>query len=244
MPVYNGSSYLNYSIESILNQTYRNFEFIIIDDQSLDNTSEIIQKFSSSDGRIIFLQNGIRLGLAASLNRGINISKGEYIARMDADDISFNNRISDQVKFLQENPNVDVLGTNAICFDRKNNNYKEILVRKEFHIDIVSNIYKISPFIHSSIIAKRQFFLDFGGYDSKLKRCQDYDLWIRTSHLATFHNLQNIYLKYHRNSYKLFDLNYSIKIFCKEFNRTKNIKIIFFMARFIFATVYKKIMFR
>ena len=97
MSVYNGEKYLKKAIESILRQTYRNFEFIIIDDGSKDTSLNIIKKYEKMDKRIIVIENKLNIGLVESLNRGIKIANGKYIIRMDADDIAMKNRIKKQV---------------------------------------------------------------------------------------------------------------------------------------------------
>ncbi len=109
MPVYNSSGYLSDAIESILSQTYSDFEFIIIDDASTDNSIEII--YSYHDPRIVLLKNDINLGVTHSLNKGIKHARGKYIARMDADDIALPQRIELQVDFLEKNPEFILVGS-------------------------------------------------------------------------------------------------------------------------------------
>lgn len=106
MPAYNAEQYISEAIESILNQTYSNFEFIIIDDGSTDRTVEMVQSYS--DPRIRFVQNEHNLGVAATLNRGLKLATGEYIARMDADDIALRERFGKQVSFLDMHPEIAV----------------------------------------------------------------------------------------------------------------------------------------
>ena len=108
MPVYNCEKYLRESIESILNQTFKDFEFLIINDGSSDKSAEIVESYN--DNRINFVQNEKNIGLAASLNRGLDIAKGEYIARMDADDISLPERLEKQVRFMETNPQIGICG--------------------------------------------------------------------------------------------------------------------------------------
>jgi glycosyltransferase involved in cell wall biosynthesis len=109
MPVYNTEMYLKEAIDSILNQTFRDFEFIVINDGSTDSTSDIIESYS--DPRIIYLQNEKNLGVATSLNKGLSIAKGTYIARMDGDDVSRCDRLEKQVAFMDANPEIGVCGT-------------------------------------------------------------------------------------------------------------------------------------
>ena len=114
MPAYNSEKYIDEAIQSIVNQTYKDFEFIIINDGSIDNTLEKIKKYD--DSRIKIIENEKNLGIVKSLNKGLSMSKGKYIVRMDSDDISIFNRIEKQVEFMEKHSDVGVLGTNMIIF--------------------------------------------------------------------------------------------------------------------------------
>ena len=117
MPAYNAEKYIAESIESILSQTFTDFEFIIINDASTDSTKEIIESFQ--DSRIILINNEQNLGVAKSLNIGIATAKGKYIARMDADDISLPERFQTQFNFMEKNPDIDICGSWARMFGDK-----------------------------------------------------------------------------------------------------------------------------
>lgn len=121
MPVYNATDYLAQSIESILNQSYSNFEFIIIDDGSTDNSWKIIKNYAQKDDRIIPIKNRINLGVSLTSNIAISISKGKFLARMDADDISFSDRIEKQVKILTKNSKLVALGGQCLVIDKDDN---------------------------------------------------------------------------------------------------------------------------
>lgn len=121
MPVFNASPYLNQSIDSILTQTYSNFEFIIIDDASTDNSWKIIKSYAKKDKRIIAIKNYINLGVSLTSNIAISRAKGKLLARMDADDISFSDRIEKQVQFLTKNPKVVAIGGQCIVIDEFDN---------------------------------------------------------------------------------------------------------------------------
>ena len=123
MSVYNGEKYLAEAIKSILNQTYKNFEFIIVNDGSKDNSVEIIKNYMKKDNRIVLIDRENK-GLPYSLNEGISIAKGQYIARMDADDISLSNRFEKQIKYMEENK-IDVCGSYIKLFG---DNTKEQIV--------------------------------------------------------------------------------------------------------------------
>ena len=120
MPVYNAANFLPQAIESILNQTYSHFEFIIIDDASKDNSWKIIKQYARKDNRIHAFKNHINLGVSLTSNIGISKAKGKYLVRMDADDISFSDRIEKELKFLLNNPSVVAVGGQCIIIDEYN----------------------------------------------------------------------------------------------------------------------------
>ena len=117
MPAYNAEKYIGEAIESILNQTFKDFEFIIINDGSVDHTKEIIREYN--DPRIVLLENDKNRGIVLSLNKGLDAATGKYIARMDADDIALKNRFERQVEYLDEHKDIGVLGTGICTFGEK-----------------------------------------------------------------------------------------------------------------------------
>lgn len=173
--------WLKGAIESILNQTYKNFEFIIILDNPTNEILEnVILSYASSDNRIVYLKNEKNLGLVKSLNKGIIASKGQYIARMDADDFSYKQRLETQLNFMLSNPNFDLVGTNMIYMDEDDNvlNYSGI-----FYSD--ANLIKkmaqyTNCFFHPTIMFKKSVILDerIKGY-REVKYAEDYDLICR-----------------------------------------------------------------
>ena len=121
MPVFNAIPYLSQAIESILNQSYSNFEFIIVDDASTDNSWKVIKSYAKKDSRIIAIKNHINLGVSLTSNIAISKAKGKFLARMDADDISFTDRIEKQVNFLIKNPKTIAVGGQCVVIDENNN---------------------------------------------------------------------------------------------------------------------------
>ncbi len=121
MPVFNASPYLDQAIESILNQTFSNFEFIIVDDASTDDSWKIIKSFAKKDSRIIAIKNQINLGVSLTSNIAISKARGKFLARMDADDISFANRLEKQIQFLKKNYQVVAVGGQCVVIDEFNN---------------------------------------------------------------------------------------------------------------------------
>ncbi len=177
MANYNGSKHLEDSILSILNQSYKNFELIIIDDGSTDNSLNIIKKLQETDSRVKLIQNTKNLGLAASLNKGIEKSSGCYIARQDADDISTYNRLELQLSYIQEHK-IDLLGTNVTYIDE---NSIEIVheegPRSESFCEALFSQQAIFP--HGSAIMRKECLLELGGYNEKFIYTQDMELWLK-----------------------------------------------------------------
>jgi glycosyltransferase involved in cell wall biosynthesis len=201
MSVYNDEKTVAGAIESVIVQTYTDWEFIIINDCSTDRSMEIIRRYARQQDRIRVLENECNLGLAASLNKGIKAAGGKYIARMDGDDFSYKERFEKQVAFMEDNPAVDVLGTGAELFDQNGETlaYKNL---PETHDELSANIHKKCPFFHPSVIMRKAFLKRSGGYNDRFRREEDFDLWSRMCRKATFHNLQEPLIRYQTNSYK------------------------------------------
>lgn len=162
------------SIQSILNQTYTEIELIIINDNPKNvNIKKILSKFQ--DKRIKVIENEENIGLSLSLNKGISLAKGEYIARMDADDISKRDRIEKQVEYLQQNKDVVLLGTDAIKIDEEGNVIGELLSEKKYIKELMKDK---NCFIHPTIIFKKSYIEKLGGYRA-FPCAQDYDLYSR-----------------------------------------------------------------
>ncbi len=176
MSVYNGEEYLREAIDSILNQTFGDFEFLIINDGSTDSTAEILQ--SCQDPRIRIINNEKNIGLTKSLNKGLKLAKGEYVARMDADDISMPGRLQKQVEMLEQKLNLGIVGTRDCVIDEKGNiksearNYgNPLILRWKL---LFNNV-----FTHSSVMMRKKAYEDSGGYNPEFEASQDYDLWSR-----------------------------------------------------------------
>lgn len=202
MPVFNGAPQLELSIKSILKQTYNNFEFIIIDDGSTDESLSIIRNFS--DKRIIAKRFKVNSGIVQALNEGINIANGEYIARMDSDDISNINRLDYQIKYMEDNPEIGILGSSGSYIDINN----KIIGSYPTSYDSTEikwySIFK-SPFIHPSVVFRKSIINKYGFlYSDEFKYCEDFDLWYKILNKTKGENL-NIPLINYRITYKDYD---------------------------------------
>lgn len=193
MSVYNGERFLHEAVDSILNQTFTDLEFIIVDDGSTDNTWQILQEYAADEPRLLLMRNESNLGLAGSLNRGLSLARGEYIARMDADDVSLPERLAAQVAFLDESPDVGVAGSSVQVIDgdgspgnvwRYPTTHGLILWSLCFHTSIM----------HPTAVFRRAVVQRVGGYDESFAQAQDRDLWQRISSFARLANLPEVYL--------------------------------------------------
>jgi glycosyltransferase involved in cell wall biosynthesis len=194
MSVHNGENYLEEAIESILNQTYPDFELIIINDFSTDSSFEIIKKFA--DKRIVLIENDHNIGLTKSLNKGLKIAKGEYIARMDADDISEINRFEKQIDVLQKNPDYTVVGSNIFLIDDTGLIIEQIKY-PETTEENLGNIFFDNTIVHSSAMFRKDFVMSLGGYNEEYSKSQDYDLWLNIiENGGLLYNIQESLLKY------------------------------------------------
>ena len=190
MSVYNSDpNQLKEAINSILNQTYENLELIIINDGSTTDVENIVNSFL--DNRIKFINNPINLGLPASLNKGVSIALGKYIARMDSDDISLPNRIEAQVNFMESNSEIGVLGSNAQLFGTK----KGIFKLPTSHLQIQSDLLINSAMVHPSVMVRKDLLIK-NPYDENDRKAEDYKLWTKLIWKTKFANLNMILLKY------------------------------------------------
>ncbi|SNY15304.1 Glycosyltransferase involved in cell wall bisynthesis [Orenia metallireducens] len=200
MSVYNNQDYLRESIESIINQTYKDFEFIITDDCSTDNSVNIIREYTNKDKRIIFVQNKENIGLTKSLNKMIEIASGEYIARMDGDDIAKLNRFEEQIKVFKENRDVDMVFSNVLLIDEKSN-----YICPSFRPNKLKKIIELMDIInyipHPTIMIKKDVLDNKGRYNPDFRTGQDKELWERLIKKNTnFYYLRKILLFYRIHS--------------------------------------------
>lgn len=176
MPVYNGGKYLRLSIDSILAQTHGDFEFLIVNDCSTDDSMETIRSYK--DPRIVVHCNAANMGQTKSLNVGLKLAKGKYVVINDADDLSLPHRIEKQLDHIKKNPGNVVVGGSAFIMDGGGKIYRTFRKPTDFK-EILIWILSDTPLIHGSVIMDRAAILANGGYDESFRICQDYELWSR-----------------------------------------------------------------
>jgi glycosyltransferase involved in cell wall biosynthesis len=200
IPCYNAEQYIRSAIESIINQTYSNLEIILIDDGSSDATRHICLTYSQQDKRIVLLENEKNEGLIYTLNKGILAAKGDYIARMDADDRSDVNRFKVQIEYLKKNPKTDILGSNSFIIGAGNK-----VIKNPNHVYCEYNTLKFSalfsqPLIHGSVIAKSTV-LKSNLYSQDYKHSEDFELWNRLiTKGVVIENIENRLYFYRKNN--------------------------------------------
>jgi glycosyltransferase involved in cell wall biosynthesis len=173
--VYNGEDFLEQCVHSILDQTFRDFEFIILNNGSTDETAQILNQFRDPRLRIIHQEN---LGVTRSLDKGVRMAHADLIARLDADDYSFPNRLSKQVDFMDRNLDYALCGTKFLeLTGNKISPQKVPFIENDENIRSILSCY--NPFSHSAVMFRKQSFIAAGGYDERFTFSPDYDLWIR-----------------------------------------------------------------
>ncbi len=198
MPVYNGERYVEAAVNSILAQTVTDFEFIIIDDGSKDRTAALLSAAAARDQRIRVISQENR-GIAPSLNHGLRLAKGDWIARMDADDIALPDRFALQMRHLESDPDCGVLGGQILLTDPED----RPLLRMShpiYHKEIVAAIMKGSPaFSHPAVLFRRDIALAIGGYSDRFEHAEDADFFLRMAEKTKLANLPDLVLRYRQH---------------------------------------------
>ncbi|MFT6069520.1 MAG: glycosyltransferase involved in cell wall biosynthesis [Bacteriovoracaceae bacterium] len=226
MPVYNAEKYLGSAIESILNQSYKNLEIIIVDDASTDNSLSIIESFK--DPRIKIFKNKSNLKIVKSLNLGISKASGKFVARMDADDISHEDRVKKQVRFLQDNEEIDILGTNIWIIDENSQSQGKLL---EYPTSPEVNkllLAKYCVLAHPTVMFRKKIIEENAElYSADFPCAEDYELWLRLSKKYKISNLKEFLLWYRVHPFSLTQNNYSIGIesVCRAIHKHNPLKI-------------------
>ena len=186
MPAYKAGKYIEEAIKSVLQQTFNDFQLLIINDGSTDDTEEVIRSFT--DERIVLI-NQSHKGIAAALNKGLSKASSIYIARFDADDICFPQRLQQQVSFLDTHPEYITVGCDAEYISEDGQHLFDFKCVGHTHEEILQKIYSFCPFIHSSVMYRKDAVIRCGGYSEHAHNFEDYFLWIQLLKHGTFYNL-------------------------------------------------------
>ena len=196
MPVYNEEKTVKKAVESVLKQTYRKIELIIIDDASTDSTPKIVRELAKEDDRIIMLRNSVNRGITYSLNRGLRKASGKYIARIDGDDWYHPRKLELQTTFLEERRDYGIVGTFYVLLTRDKMALKVSLPIT--HEEILKQLAYRNAFAHSSIMVRKDILDAVGYYDERYEYAQDYDLYFRILSISKGYNIPK-YLLFRRS---------------------------------------------
>lgn len=205
LPVYNGASYLSCAIQSILKQTHENFELIVLNDGSKDDSESIIQSFQAKDKRIIYIENEINLGLIATLNKGFDAASGKYIARMDQDDISCPERLRLQIDFLEQLKTPAIVGCNEVIIDKEN---RVLRIPRTIHAEASENFwikFRKCPVNHPTVMMSREVLTSYRPvYQPQDIYAEDHCAWLRLNKTIPIYNIKAPLL-----FYRIHEANYT-----------------------------------
>lgn len=240
MGIYNGEKYMKRAIESILQQSFEDFELIICNDASTDGTEEILNMFAQKDGRIKVIKNKRNRRLAASLNACIRKASGEYIARMDDDDVSLPERLERQVAFLKAHEEYALVGAGAERFD-ENGAWGTLMCREK---PTLEQCFEKVQFIHPTTMIRRHVLEQVGGYSERREnyRTEDYDLWCRIYEKGyRGYNLQEVLLKYYEseNSIKRRKKRHRLDLIRNKFYWRKRLGLPFRYNAYVYLEICK-----
>ena len=255
LTIYNGSKYLEECLQSILSQTHKNWELIIINDGSTDDSGEIITQFVSKiDNEFKYINLNQNMGIAYCSNLGIKQARGKYIAKMDADDIMIDTRLAEQVCFFENRQDIDIVGSNAFEIDEFGNEIRFTDVPLD-NLFVKKQLISTYPIIHPSVMFRSEVFMQGIEYRDLYPRAEDIDLWLRLSHF-NFANLKNPLIKKRIHSKQIttskwghydilklkFDFFFENKIFLKNFHHLlKHTFIVVFIPNVIYVLIKKSL---
>jgi glycosyltransferase involved in cell wall biosynthesis len=205
MPTYNGRRFLRPAIESILGQSFSDFELLLIDDSSTDDTRAIVHSYR--DSRLRFVENDTNRGVVYTRNRGLGLARGMYVSPVDHDDVAHRERLERQVAFLDSHPNVAMVGTWANMIDERGNAFLVLRPPTDSR-EIYETLLDYNTFFASSVMFRKDAVLAIGGYRAVVEGCDDWDLWLRLSEQHALANLGEVLLDYriHGTQMSLTDL--------------------------------------
>lgn len=196
MPVRDGAEHVSEAIESVLGQSFEDFDLHVVDDGSSDGTDRIVEGFAESDSRVV-LHRREKAGIVAALEHGIRASAGRYVARMDADDICMPDRLERQVAVLDDAPTIGVLGSNYVEI-RSDGSTGPVSRLPVSPFEIAATLTDTNPVAHPTVMMRRCVIEELGGYRDAFPLCEDYDLWLRASEICDIANLEEVLLAYRR----------------------------------------------
>ena len=195
LPVYNGGATLSQAIASILSQDMSEFELIIIDDCSTDNSTSVIRQYADKDSRIILIFHEVNIGLAKTLNEGLKLAKSDFVARMDQDDESLPQRLRIQLDYMLSHPEFAVVGSYVYHMGAKQE-FDRLVELPSNSEQIKQTLLQYNCMYHPSVMMRRNKILELGGYKAEFKNAEDYDLWLRVSKLYLLSNISEPLLRY------------------------------------------------
>ena len=206
MPVFNTERYVAHAVKSVLGQTFEDFEFIILDDGSSDSSVHIIQEYAEGDDRVRFFPLEHQ-GYVSLLRRGLNHCRGEFVARMDSDDISTPDRFEKQVAFMRANPEIVAVGSRVVLIDPYGSQFEQP-GHKTTHEDIEAELLKGVGWaiVHPTAMMRRDALMKVGGYREDLAVSEDLDLFLRLAEVGKLTNLPDVLLRYRQH---LLSVNYT-----------------------------------
>lgn len=224
LPVYNSKEeWLKESVNSVLNQTFKDFELIIINDASTNGIEKVIEAYVKNDNRIVYIKNERNLKLTKTLNKWISLAKGKYVARIDDDDIREDKeKLWKQVNFMEDNDDFWLVWTNGIII---NSDWEELytLIRPSSDGELREKLIVWDWFIHSSVVIRKSVLDQVGWYDQKWNLVEDYELWLRIWKVSKMKIFSDSCIKYRQNTEGICNLNYrkqkrlTLKLFLKYF---------------------------
>lgn len=220
MPVFNCEAYLNESVPSLLKQSYENFELLIIDDGSTDKSLDILKDFAKQDKRIqVYTQENI--GITKTLNKLIEYSKGDFLARMDADDRAFPHRLNAQVEYLKDNPTTTAVGSSYELINEIGQPITVIkLPQKHDQIDTL-HLEGHTSMSHPAIMMRKKSVVEVGGYDENIPTAQDIDLWLRLAEIGLLANLPDPLIQYRVHNQSISEKKKDLQTHCINLSRKK-----------------------
>jgi glycosyltransferase involved in cell wall biosynthesis len=193
VPIFNAEPFLRESLNSVFAQTFRDFELLAIDDGSTDGSHEVLSSFH--DSRLRMVNNSANRGLIFTLNRGLELAEGEYVARLDADDIAMPERLDRQVAFLDSRPAIALIGSFAEFIDPEGAPFLIQRVPLTFD-DIIRKIFSSNCFVHPSVMFRTSVVRELGGFREEMLHAEDYDLWLRVIERHGVANLPEPLVRY------------------------------------------------